>query len=102
MFIYFNFVTLASTWLYFQLFSSNDLGFLELVHAVLHRISGMGYATLFIKGAVGGIVIALISVYSGWQVRDRFTDISKAISNSTTSLLLIYFVLNMGLSLLAY
>ena len=102
MFIYFNAFAMFSTALYIEFFAHSGYGFSELLAAVMAHFGLFEALTLIIKAVIGGTLIGLISLHSGWQVGDRFTDVTRAISSSTTSLLLLYFVLNIGLSLFAY
>jgi phospholipid/cholesterol/gamma-HCH transport system permease protein len=102
MLVYFNFVAMLASWVYVELFSYADWPLGQFIHAITDRLSVGELIITATKAVAGGVMIGLVSLYSGYQVEDRFTDISRMISNSTTSLLLGFFVLNIGLSLLAY
>jgi phospholipid/cholesterol/gamma-HCH transport system permease protein len=47
-------------------------------------------------------MIGLISIHFGAKVENSFTEVSDAISNSTTTQLMVFFVINILLSILAY
>jgi len=47
-------------------------------------------------------MIGVISIHFGAKVEDSYSEVSDAISNSTTTQLMVFFVINVLLSLLAY
>ncbi len=100
--VYFNAVALLSSWLYIEYFSYYDWSLTQFLYAVTERISVGDLIITATKAIAGGMIIGIVSLYSGYQVGDRFTDISRMISTSTTTLLLAFFTLNVGLSLMAY
>lgn len=102
MLVYFNFVAMLASWFYVEMFTYSDWPLDQFIHAITERLSLGELIITATKAVAGGMLIGLVSLYSGYQVGDRFTDIPRMISNSTTSLLLGYFVLAIGLSLLAY
>ncbi|RLP54615.1 MAG: ABC transporter permease [Ketobacter sp.] len=102
MLVYFNSVTLLSAWLYMSWYADSDISFSSLMFTLPDRISLVELIVISSKAVFGGIIIALLSVYAGYRVGERFTDISRAISNNTTALLLLFFCLNIMLSILAY
>jgi phospholipid/cholesterol/gamma-HCH transport system permease protein len=48
------------------------------------------------------MLIGVISIHFGAKATESFEDVSEAISNSTTTQLMAFFLLNVVLSLLAY
>lgn len=102
MIIYFSTVAIAASWFYISLYTNVDWSLSQIIFLI---VSGMGWvdiAVLLCKALFGGVLIALISLYSGYQVGDRFTDVSRMISQSTTTQLLAYFGLCVGLSLAVF
>lgn len=102
MFVYFNTVALLSSWIYFVIAYHSPVTLFTWLDLIVQRLGLLDYLVMGLKGWIGGSVIGLLSLYAGWQVNNRFTDVSRAISNSTTSLLLFYFSLCVGLSVGAY
>lgn len=102
MFIYFNFITMLSSWFFLSFFTDSNTAFNPFMQAILSEITMLEIVITSMKAIIGGSLIGIICIHFGSTVGERFTDISRAISNSTTSLLLMFFVLNTGLSLLAY
>ena len=70
--------------------------------SILDQITLNEVAINAVKAVLGGMVIGVISIHFGARATDSFDDVSMAISNSTTSQLMIFFVINVALSLLAY
>jgi len=101
MFIYFNFVCLLSAYV-FILFSDPGLNFLEFLTNILDQISLNEIAINSVKAILGGMMIGVVSIHYGARATSSFDDISAAISSSTTVQLMIFFLLNVVLSLLAY
>ena len=101
MFIYFNFVCLLSAYV-FILFSDPGLNFLEFLANILNQISLNEIAINSVKAILGGMMIGVVSIHYGARATSSFDDISTAISSSTTVQLMIFFMLNVVLSLLAY
>ena len=101
MFIYFNFVCLLSAYV-FILFSDPGLNFLEFLANILNQISLNEIAINSVKALLGGMMIGVVSIHYGARATSSFDDVSTAISSSTTVQLMIFFMLNVVLSLLAY
>jgi phospholipid/cholesterol/gamma-HCH transport system permease protein len=101
MFIYFNFVCLLSAYV-FILFSDPGLNFFEFLANILNQISLNEIAINSVKAILGGMMIGVVSIHYGARATSSFDDISTAISSSTTVQLMIFFMLNVVLSLLAY
>ncbi|MFT4631836.1 MAG: phospholipid/cholesterol/gamma-HCH transport system permease protein [Candidatus Pseudothioglobus sp.] len=101
MFVYFNFVCLLSAYV-FILFSDPSLNFLEFLVNILNQISLNEIAINSVKAILGGMMIGVVSIHYGARATSSFDDISTAISSSTTVQLMIFFLLNVVLSLLAY
>ncbi len=101
MFIYFDFVCILSAYALIWL-SDPDIQFLAFVASILDQITLNEVAINAVKAVLGGMVIGVISIHFGARATDSFDDVSMAISNSTTSQLMIFFVINVALSLLAY
>ena len=102
MLVYFNFVCLVSAWSYLYFFADSEWPLSLLIAAVTDRLTDGELLVTSLKAMLGGVVIALVSLHSGWSVGGRFTDISRAISSSTTALLIAYFCISIGLSVLVY
>ena len=102
MFIYFNFVTMISSWFFLSTFGDSSISMASFMEAILSQITMLEIMITSLKAIIGGSLIGIICIYFGSSVGERFTDISRAISKSTTSLLLMFFVINIGLSILAY
>ena len=75
---------------------------MDYIRALLQQLTVVEVAVSMAKAMVGGCLIGLASLYFGYHVEDRFTDVSRAISNSNTFQLFAFFVLNIGLSYLVY
>lgn len=101
MFIFFNAVSIVSAYLMILLDDPN-LSFVYFVSSILSQVSLVEIVVTLCKAIIGGSLIGIICIHFGASVGGRFTDISRAISNSTTSQLVAYFMLNVVLSLLAY
>ena len=101
MFIYFDFVCILSAYVVIW-FSDPNIEFLVFLAAILDQITFNEVAINAVKALLGGMVIGLISIHFGARASDSFDDISTAISNSTTSQLMSFFLINIILSLLAY
>ncbi len=102
MLVYFNSVTLLASWLYLDWFTLTDWQWDNFLYAITDRLTTGELLITALKAVVGGVVIGLVCLHSGNSVGDRFTDIPRTISASTTSLLFGYFAICIGLSLVAY
>lgn len=101
MFVYFDVVCVLSAWMMIAL-SDSPVSFFTFVASILDQISVNEIAINAVKAILGGVVIGVISIHFGAQANDSFDEVSSAISNSTTSQLMAFFLINVGLSLLAY
>lgn len=101
MFIYFDFVCILAAYAFIWL-SDPTVEFMTFLTSILHQITWNEVAINAVKALLGGTVIGLISIHFGAKATDSFDDVSEAISNSTTSQLMAFFLINIVLSLLAY
>lgn len=101
MFVYFDVVCILSAWVVIAV-SDNPVSFFTFLSSILEQITINEIAINAVKAILGGIVIGVISIHFGARANDSFDDVSNAISNSTTSQLMAFFLINVGLSLLAY
>ena len=101
MFIYFDFVCILSAYVMIWL-SDPSVQFLVFLGAILDQITLNEIAINAVKALLGGIIIGVISIHFGAKATDSFDDVSEAISSSTTSQLMSFFLLNVALSLIAY
>ena len=101
MFIYFDIVVFLSA--YFVIWLADpDAQLMVLLLSILDQVSMNEIAINLVKALLGGVLIGVISIHFGAKVEDSFSEVSEAISNSTTTQLLVFFVINVLLSLLAY
>lgn len=101
MFIYFDLVVFLSSYAMIWL-SNPNADFFALLSAILNQISLNEIAINGLKAVLGGMMIGVISIHFGAKVENSFTEVSDAISNSTTTQLMVFFVINILLSILAY
>jgi len=101
MFIYFDIVVFLSAYFMIWLADPNAQFVLMLI-SILDQITMNEIAVNLLKALMGGVLIGVISIYFGAKVESSFGEVSAAISNSTTTQLLVFFVINVLLSLLAY
>jgi phospholipid/cholesterol/gamma-HCH transport system permease protein len=101
MFIYFDLVVFLSSYAMIWLADPNA-DFFALLSAILNQISLNEIAINGLKAVLGGMMIGVISIHFGAKVENSFTEVSDAISNSTTTQLMVFFVINILLSILAY
>lgn len=101
MFIYFDLVVFLSSYAVIWL-SNPNADFFALLSAILNQISLNEIAINGLKAVLGGMMIGVISIHFGAKVENSFTEVSDAISNSTTTQLMVFFVINILLSILAY
>lgn len=102
MFFYFNLICIFTSYAVIELYHEGGITLLAFVRALLDQVTYTEVAVSISKAVVGGGLIGLASLYYGYRVRDRFTDVSRAISNSNTFQLFAFFVINVGLSYLVY
>ncbi len=101
MFIYFDFICILSAYAAIW-WADPDIQFWSFLSSILAQISGNEWAINAVKAILGGMVIGVISIHFGARATDSFDDISQAISDSTTSQLMAFFLINVILSYLAY
>lgn len=102
MFFYFNFICVLTSYTVIALYHEGSITLMAFIRALLDQVSVTEVAVSATKALLGGSLIGLGSLYFGYNVQDRFTDVSRAISNSNTFLLFAFFLLNVGLSYLVY
>lgn len=101
MFLYFDFMCILSAYSVIWL-SDPSISFGVFLGNILQQITLNEVAINAVKAILGGMVIGVISIHFGARATDSFDDVSDAISNSTTSQLMAFFLINVVLSLLAY
>ena len=101
MFLYFDFICILSAYSVIWL-SDPGITFSVFLGNILQQITLNEVAINAVKAILGGMVIGVISIHFGARATDSFDDVSEAISNSTTSQLMAFFLINVALSLLAY
>ncbi len=101
MFLYFDFICVLSAYAMIWI-SDPGITFAVFVHSILQHITLNEVAVNAVKAILGGMLIGIISIYFGARASNSFEDVSEAISNSTTSQLMAFFLINVVLSLLAY
>lgn len=102
MFFYFDLVCLFSSWVIISLQQPEIINLNTFVLAVVEKISLSELIISVSKALIGGVFIGLACIYFGMSVEMRFASISKSISSSTTSQLIILFTVNILLSVVAY
>lgn len=102
MFIYFDFICILSAYSMIWLSDPGGISFMAFLASILDQISWNEIAINAVKAILGGMVIGVISIHFGARADKSFEDVSEAISNSTTSQLMSFFLINVVLSLLAY
>jgi phospholipid/cholesterol/gamma-HCH transport system permease protein len=95
-------ICLISSYLFIVVLYQPDLLFANFVSLISQHISLLEVIILALKILIGGILIALLCIYFGARVENKFTDISRAISSATSSQLFAFMALNVGLSFLGY
>lgn len=101
MLVYFDSICLLSAYLVISL-SDQPIAFLPFVADIVDQIAFNEVAVSLVKAVLGGMLIGVISIRFGARAMDSYEDVSNAIANSTTMQLLVFFLLNVALSLLAY
>jgi len=101
MFIYFDFVCMLSAYAVLW-FADHPIGLVPFLASILSEVSLNEIAINAVKALLGGMMIGVISIHFAARVQHSFDEVSAAISNSTTSQLMIFFLINVSLSLLAY
>ena len=100
--IYFDVISLYASYIFVFFFFDSDVRLFEFINQTLTYVSVLDINIIILKAIIGGGGIAIISLYFGSQVGDRFTDISRAISRANTVQVLFFFVFNILLSVWAY
>ena len=101
MFIYFDVIVYLSSFTVVWV-SDPSISFTGLLTSILSQITLNEIAINAVKAILGGMLIGIISIYFGAKVEDSFTEVTEAISKATTAQLLVFFIINVLLSLLAY
>ena len=101
MFLYFDFICILSAYVFIWI-SDPSISFSIFLGNILQQITLNEVAINAVKAILGGMVIGVISIHFGARATDGFDDVSEAISNSTTSQLMAFFLINVVLSVLAY
>jgi|TARA_Y100001970_G_scaffold34009_1_gene42201 phospholipid/cholesterol/gamma-HCH transport system permease protein len=102
MFFYFNLICVFTSYAVIELYHEGGITLMAFIRALLEQLTFTEVLVSMTKALVGGCLIGLASLFFGYNVQDRFTDVSRAISNSNTFQLFAFFVLNVGLSYLVY
>jgi phospholipid/cholesterol/gamma-HCH transport system permease protein len=102
MFFYFNLICILASYAFISVLYHAQIGLEAFISAILVNLTINELIISLAKACIGGSLIGLISIYFGANVGTRFTDISRAISNSTTTQLFVFFALNVSLSIVAY
>lgn len=88
---YFNLLCLSVFTLLQVLYDSQTFDTMQLLQGLKMRWQGTSFLFLLINCAVSGIVIAMVSLITGSQVGERFTELSKALSRAS-SVQLVFFM----------
>lgn len=102
MFFYFNVICILSAYSMIALYHDGTFTLMSFIQALMSQLSNFEMFIAVTKALVGGALIGLTSLYFGYHVSDRITDISRAISNSNTMQLFTFFLLNIALSYVVY
>jgi phospholipid/cholesterol/gamma-HCH transport system permease protein len=78
------------------------ISFIGFTAGILEKFTLSEFTITLLKGLIGGGMIGLVSIYFGSKVSQKFSDLPRAISNATTSQLVMFFLINVSLSVLAY
>ena len=102
MLIYFDTFSILAGYFMVSWIDPEHHNFIEFVTAILTKVSMTEAVVTILKGVVGGLFIGVISIYFGSKAGGRFSDMSQAISNATTTQLIVFFLINVLLSVVAY
>jgi phospholipid/cholesterol/gamma-HCH transport system permease protein len=102
MLIYFDAFSIFAGYIMVSWLDPTNNTFIDFVTAIVTKISLTEAIVTILKGIIGGFFIGIISIYFGSKAGGRFSDMSKAISNATTSQLITFFLINVLLSVVAY
>lgn len=102
MIVIFVLVCVSSSFVFIQHSYQPDLQLGQFLAMIWAQISALEILISFLKCFIGGTFIGLLCIYFGAQVKNKFTDISRAISSATSWQFLVFFATNIGLSVLGY
>lgn len=104
MFLWFNVVCMLSSYAFLLLATdyASNIGLETFISAILWRITEIEMLVSLAKAILGGMFIGMISILFATRVEGKYTDIPRAISNSSTAQLFVFFAINASLSVLAY
>lgn len=102
MLIYFDAFSILAGYIMVSWLDPTHHTLIDFVTAIVTKISLTEAVVTILKGVIGGFFIAIISIYFGSKAGGRFSEMSKAISNATTTQLIIFFMINVMLSVIAY
>jgi len=102
MFFYFDLVCVFSSWLLMSVLQSDSISLHDFLEIILEQISLNEVIISASKAYIAGLFIGLTCIYYGASVEPKFASISRSISTSTTSQLIILFTVNILLSVIAY
>lgn len=102
MFFYFDLVCIFSSWVLMSLLQNDSVTLLYFLQTILEQISLNEVIISASKALIAGLFIGLTCIYYGASVKPKFASISRSISTSTTSQLIILFTVNIVLSVVAY
>jgi len=102
MFFYFDLVCIFSSWVIMYLLQTDTVSLNYFLLTILEQISFNEVIISASKALIAGLFIGLTCIYYGASVKPKFASISRSISTSTTSQLIILFTVNILLSVVAY
>ncbi|SFB98727.1 ABC transporter permease [Pseudoalteromonas denitrificans] len=102
MFFYFDLVCIFSSWVLMSLLHTEIISLNNFLSIIMQQISLNEVIISASKALIGGLFIGLTCIYYGASVEPKFASISKSISSSTTSQLILLFLINILLSVIAY
>ncbi len=102
MLIYFDASSVLSGYIMVSFIDPDPVGFIEFASTIINKITFTETMVSLLKGLIGGLFIGIISIYFGSRAGSKFTDMSQAISNATSSQLVVFFLINTLLSIIAY
>jgi len=102
MFFYFDLVCMLSSWVLISLLQTQVISLNSFILSILEQISFAEVIISAAKALLAGGFIGLTCIYYGMSVETKFASISKSISGSTTTQLIILFTINILFSVVAY
>ncbi len=102
MLIYFDTFSIIAGYVMVSWIDPNHNNFIDFVTAIVTKITFTEAMVTLLKGIIGGLFIGVISIYFGSKAGSKFSDMSRAIANATTSQLITFFLINVLLSVIAY